>query len=316
MNAVANRSTHPRRRLCAAAVILLLVAPLSAHDVVVEQVVEMTLQPHRDHLAVTLHVPATASGDRDLPAVLAGQDAAAIEARVRIVAADLAHNLDVEQGDTSLAPQAIVARPGVDGASLDIDLRYPTVNDGPYSARMNAFTATTIAPVRTNARFHAAGGRIDLISVVGAPVRVVFDPPVTLALRQFAGRGLRALVNGGDHLLWLICALLLVRRARPVLALFAAVAASQTVAILASSVVPAVLAPWAPVAGVIAASAVAITAMQNVAAARLRLVVAVGVLFGVMNGLTFGDTVASAAPFAGGHRWMAVRGLYRRGRRR
>jgi hypothetical protein len=299
------------RRLCAAAVVTLFLAPLSAHEVIVEQRVEMTLAPGGDHLTVTLHVPAALSGDRELPAVLAGGDATAIDARLRIVAADLAHNLDIEQGDTSLPAPAIVARRGADGASIDIALRYATVDETPFSARLNAFTTTaTSAPVRTDARFRTPSGRIDLISVTGPASRVVFDPPAPSVLQQFAGRGLRALADGGDQWLWLVCVLLLARRAPSALVLFASVAAAQAVAIVATTVVstvaPATIATWLPAAGLLAASAVAMMAMQNVARARLRLVIAVTVAFGAMNGLDFGDTITGATQFAGGHRGMAL----------
>ena len=295
---------HRLRALCAAAAVTLALAPLAAHDVVVEQVVEMIVQPQGERLAVALHVPAAVSGDGELPAVLGSGDAAAIDARLRIVAADIAHNLDVAQGDTSLPAPAIVTRRGADGVSIDIELHYPTVDDSPFSARLNAFT-TSGAPVRTNARFRTSSGRVDLISVTGPPARVIFDPPAGLTLQQFAVRGLRALTDGGDHLLWLLCALLLARPSRSALQLFASVASAQAIAIVTACVAPAATAAWLPAAGLIAASAIAIAALQNVAAARPRWVIAVAVTFGVLNGLAFGDTVAGAAQFAGGHRLLA-----------
>src|SRR3954452_19861522 len=80
---------HRARVVCAAATVVLALAPLCAHDVVVEQVVEMIVQPQGDGLAIALHVPAAVSGDRELPDLLASGDAAAIDARSRIVAADI-----------------------------------------------------------------------------------------------------------------------------------------------------------------------------------------------------------------------------------
>jgi hypothetical protein len=292
------------RAVFAAAAVVVALAPLSAHDVVIEQVVEMIAQPQGERLAVALHVPVAVSGDRELPALLADGDAAAIDARLHMVAADVAHNLDFAQGDTSLPAPAIVTRRGADGVSIDIELSYSTVDESPFSARLNAF-ATTGAPVRTHARFRTPSGRVDRISVTGPPARVIFDPPAALTLQQFAVRGLRALTDGGDHLWWLVCALLLVRPSRSALGLLASVAAAQAIAIVAASVAPAAVGPWLPAAGLIAASAIAIAAMQNVAAAKLRWVIAVAVTFGLLNGLAFGETMAGAAQLAGGHRLLA-----------
>ena len=65
------------------------------------------------------------------------------------------------------------------------------------------------------------------MSVTGPAARVMFDPPSRRGARQFAIRGLRTLFDGGDHLLFLACLLLPIRRARSLFALIAAVMLGQ-----------------------------------------------------------------------------------------
>jgi hypothetical protein len=155
-------------------------------------------------------------------------------------------------------------------------------------------------------RYRLASGRDQTISVTGPPVRVGFDPDAADVLQQFAARGLRALLGGGDHLLFLVCVLLPLRRAGSAAALFAAAAAGQalTMAIGAGAAPPA--AAWLAWAAMIAASAVVIAALQTVVSSRLRWVTALAFAFGVMNGAAFADVLAQAGQFAGSHRVMAA----------
>jgi len=278
---------------------------LSAHDVVVEQVVEMTLAPRGERLRVTLHLPATLTGDPDLPGLLRNGDEAGIQNHLRIVAVDIAHNLDVQQDDLTLPDPAITVRRAEDRASIDVELRY-AVRGGAagISARLNAFSAKD-GTLRTRARYQPLSGREQIVSVSGPAARVAFDPQAATVVAEFAVRGLRALF-GGDQLLFLVCILLPVRRGRSAAALFAAAALAQAAVIAVSTVRPAMTADWLSAVTMVAASAIVIAAIQNVAGARLRWVVPVAAAFGVLNGWTLGTAAAAAAQFAGTHQPIAL----------
>lgn len=283
-------------------VLLLAVAAprLSAHDVPVEHVVDMSVEPRASDLLVRAHLPAAVVGDANLPRLADGTlDAAISSERLRIVAADLAHNLDLQQGEVSLPATVESARIGADRRSIDVELRYPN-GDGDVSARLNAFRALG-APVRTNLRYRLPSGRDHAVSITGLPARLTLDPGIGEVLPQFVGRGVRALLDDGDHLLFLICVLLPMRRARLAAALFAAAALGQAIAIGFSVLRPATVEWSADALAMVAASAVVVAALQNVARARERLVLLVAFVFGLVNGVSFGHALLLATPLAWSH---------------
>ena len=283
--------------------------PASAHELFFAQVVEMVVEPQGNQLLVRLHVPVTVLGDANLPRLSNRTlDLTRIGDALPIVAADIARNLDVQQGDEVLPDPVATARVGADRASIDVELTYPSGNDARgFSARVNAFRSND-GPVRTNLRYMTPRpGPEHHFSITGPAVRVAFDPPATDVLQQFVARGLRALLDGGDHLLFLVCVLLPVRRGRSAAALFAAGALGQTIAIALSVLRPPVMTAESLTAlAMIAASMVVIAALQNVVRAHLRWVVPLAFAFGALNGFAFGDAIVIAEQFAGAHTSIAV----------
>ena len=281
-------------------------APLSAHEVVVEQMVEMTLAPRGDRLVVSLHVPVAVAGDPALPGLLRGSDEAAIQDRLRVVASGIAHALDVRQDNLALPDPAITVRRAADRGSLDLELQYALPRGAAgVSARLNTFSAKD-GPVRTRARFQPAAGAEQIVSVAGPAARVAFDPSLADALPAFAVRGLRALFDAGDQLLFLTCLVLPMRRGRSLVRLFAAAAIAQGAVLGLYAASPAVMIAWLPAATLVGASAIAIAALQNIANARMRWVRSLTVVFGALNGWALGDAANSSAQFAGSHQAIAL----------
>ena len=274
---------------------------LVAHDVPVEHVVDLSVEPRGGDLLVRAHLPAAVVGDANLPRQADGTlDPGAPADRLRIIAADFARNLDLQQGDVSVPAAVESARIGADRASIDIDLKYASVNADGISGRLNAVRAAG-APVRTNLRYRLPDGRDHLVSVAGQPARMTFDPAAGEVLAQFIGRGVRALLGGGDHLLFLACVLLPMRRTRFLLAIFAAAAGAQALAIAVTVVRPAAAEPAVAAVAMIAASTVVMAALQNIVRARERLVLLIAVVFGLLNGASFGHDFLVAAPLAWSH---------------
>jgi HupE / UreJ protein len=299
-------SQHRGWRLSAVLVLLVGQASLSAHEVVVEQIVAMTVEPQADRLVVALHVPATAAGDPAIPGLLKNGDGPILEDHLSIVGSDIAHSLDIQQDDVTLSAPTVTVRRGPDGVSIDVVLGYAIAGGGHnFSARLNAFTSKD-GPVRTVARYRPVSRREQVVSVTGPAVRIAFDPPTTAVLTSFAVRGLRALFDSGDHLLFLACVLLPLRRPRPMLGLYAAAAIAQAVAMTIFVVDEAVMAAWLPGVAMAAASAIVIAATQNIARARVHWVLYVAAVFGVLNGWSLGQSAASIAQFAGAHLPLAM----------
>jgi len=155
--------------------------------------------------------------------------------------------------------------------------------------------------VRTNVCYRVPAGRDHVVSVTGPPERITLDPAIGEVVPQFVGRGVRALLGGGDHLLFLLCVLLPIRRVRSVLTLFAAAALGQAIAMGLSLLLPAATESSVDVVMAIAASAVVVAALQNIVRARERLVLALALTFGLLNGVAFGHEWVLAAPFAWSH---------------
>jgi hypothetical protein len=281
------------------------IATLSAHEVIVEPIVDLTLEPQGDRLLVRLHVPAEVTGDAGLPGLLRG-DPAAVGDRLRIVAADIARNLDLQQEAASLADPAVTVRPADDRTSIEVELRYAIrAGAAGLSARLNTFSAKE-GPVRTNALYRPASSGDQTVSVTGPPARIAFDPAASAVLPQFAVRGVRALLDNGDGLFFLVCLLLPVRRARPAAALVIAVACGQAIAIAVSLMRPTASPEWLAAVGMVAASAIVIVAAQNVVRAQLQWIVALALLFGAANGVALGEAASVSAQFAGAHRFLGL----------
>ena len=293
-------------RLSAILVLLMAQAPLSAHQVVVYQIVEMTVEPQNDRLVVGLHVPASVAGDPALTRLLQTGDEAALEDHLRIVGSDIARSLDIQQEEATLPAPVATVRPGADRASIDVVLRYDiAASNRELSARLNAFTSRD-GLVRTVAHYRPAGRAVQTVSITGPATRIAFDPPVTRVLTSFAVRGLRALFDSSDYLLFYACVLLPTRRPRLILRLYAAAAIAQTAAMAIFVANEPAMAAWLPGATMAAASAIVIAAIQNIARARVRCVLYVTVVFAVLNGWTIGQSAASVAQFAGAHLSLAM----------
>jgi hypothetical protein len=144
------------------------------------------------------------------------------------------------------------------------------------------------------------------MSVTGPPARVVFDPGVLDVAGQFVARALTTVLSAGDHLLWLVCLLLPFRDAAQTARLVGGLIASQSVAIVLFVFAPAATSSFAPVASTIAASALVIAALQNIVRARRHWVIALTVLFGLLNGLTFGGVLAAERQFGGSHQVVVL----------
>jgi hypothetical protein len=293
----------PGARLTLAVLLIVGLVPAFAHDVPLEHLVEMAVEPRGTDLLVRVRLPAAAvRGNPNLPGVSTPIFDAAVSAdRLRIVAADFAHNLELRQGDVVLPATVETAQASADRSALDVALRYPGGGGAArLSARLNAFR-TAGPPVRTIVRYRLASGREHTVSVTGPAERITLDPGTGEVLQQFIGRGVRVLLNSGDHLLFLLCVLLPMRRVRSVVTFFGAAAAGQAIAIGLSVLWPAPLESAVDALAAIAASAVVVFALQNVVGARERLIVALAFVFGLLNGFVIGHDLVVAAPFAWSH---------------
>jgi hypothetical protein len=259
---------------------------LSAHEVPVEQRIDMSMQRQGDRLVVRMRLPAALLGD----------------APIQVAAADAARNLDVRQDDASLPTPALSAVTGTDRVWTDIELTYRiNANGEGISARLNVFRTPPMQPVRTTVTYLPPNGRAQVISIAGPAARVHFDPGLLDTVQDFVGRALRSVLTVGDHLLLLACLLMPTRSARDAARLFGAFAAGQAIGMTAFGLPAGTTPLLTQVASLVAASAVVVAAVQNMAGARYLLVAALSAGVGGLSGVAFGDVFAAARQFAGAH---------------
>lgn len=299
---------HMKRLLAiVVAACLTATATISAHDVVVEEIVQITMRVADGRLGVQMRVPVTVLAGLTLPRLPDGTlDAATIAEPLRIVAADAVRNLDVQQDGTSLPHTDFVTRLSVDRTTVEVDLAYPLAGTAGISARLNTFQNKPLHPVRTRVEYLPATGSARTISVMGQASRVVFDPGAGSTVAEFARQSLESIVGFGPHLLLLTCLLLPLRSARSGVRLVGLTIVGEALGVLIYLSAPETLASLAPTAAFVAASAVVIAGMQVVVGARTSLVAAVAAVFGVLFGIGAGYELVAGLQLAGSHRALAI----------
>jgi hypothetical protein len=288
------------------AVLVTATTPLHAHDVVVEQIVDIDMQAQARQLDVRLRVPASALGEAKIPQQADGTFDESAVGPLRIAAADISRNLDLRQGDVTVAPQAIAVQLDDDRRFVDIGLTYAIEAEASgLSARLNMFSGTALNPVRTNLRYSREGGPILRLSTTGAPARVPLNPSALEVVQQFIGRAVRTALDGGDPLLFLACLLVPMRRARSAASLVGRLLQGQLTVLAIRFVATRLYPDASAVLALIAASAVVVVALQNIVSAGPRWTGLLALFFGYMTGWALGDVFIPARQFAGAHEIFA-----------
>jgi len=193
-------------------------------------------------------------------------------------------------------------------ALLDVRLEYVLASP---EARLVLRPRLAHLGVRTTSVLHIVGadGGERMLVYEGNPDRVVLDPRWYDAVTQFTVEGFRHILGGIDHLLFVICLVLPVRRWRSLVAIITAFTLAHSLTLGASALGLAPGAGWFPplVETLIAASIVWLT-LENIVlpAERLehRWMLAFG--FGLIHGFGFSFALAEQLQFAGGNLLMAL----------
>ena len=330
---------HPRTsRLCLAALLaagpsLLNPPRASAHEIPSRVTVLAFIKPEGGVLRVAVRVPLEAMRDLDLPLRGEGfldlprvgpqlQDAARIW---------IAGSLELVENGTTLSDPRIVAtqvslpadrsfetyrdavlhitgpplpaetelvwRQGM----LDVLLEYPILSDRssfsvrPALARLGIRTTTVL-------RFLPPGRPERAYQFVGDPGLVRLDPRWHQAALRFVKLGFLHILDGIDHLLFLLCLVIPFRRFRPLVAIVTSFTVAHSITLIGSS---AGLAPgglwFAPFIETLIALSIVYMAFENIVGARLerRWVLAFG--FGLIHGFGFSFFLRESLQFAGSH---------------
>lgn len=340
------RSRAPWRALLSAAVGLALLAlprPLDSHEIPERVAVRAWVIPRDSLLTILVRVPLEAMRDLDFPErVDGGLDLVRVRGLLPEAAKLwIAEAIAVEGDGEALGAPAIAAtrlslpddRAFDDRARALASFEAPLLGDSvniPWRqvlldvrleyALPRAGAALTLRPalarlgVRTSSVMHIAlaDGTVRTLAYVGDPGRVPLDPRWWQSAGRFVGEGFRHILGGLDHLLFVFCLVLPVRRVRSLVAIVTAftLAHSLTLGAAALGVVPTAL--WFPpfVETAIAVSILWLT-VENVLLPEARLEgrwrLAFG--FGLIHGFGFSFALGEMLQFAGGNLVSALAGF-------
>lgn len=305
----------------------------SAHEIPANVTVVAFVKPEGQRLRLLVRVPLEAMRDMSFPQRgpgyldLAGAGPLLADA-VRLW---IAGYVELYEGDTRLANEQIVAvRVSLpsdrsfgawDGAlahvmgpplpaetdlywrqaMLDVLLEYPIVSDQsrfsirPALAHLGLRTLTVL-------RFLPPSGGERAFQYSGNPGLVRLDPRWHQAALRFVRLGFLHIMDGLDHLLFVLCLVIPFRRIRPLVVIVSSFTVAHSITLIASAVGLAPNALWfQPLIETLIAVSIVFMAFENIAGARLqrRWLFAFG--FGLVHGFGFSFFLRESLQFAGSH---------------
>ncbi len=322
----------PRRFFIPCLVAGFLAVPMKAHEIPVEVVVRMLARSEAESFRVVVRVPLRSMRDVDVPEFGPGYlDLETLSPQLDGLAAQwIAPFVRVHQGGSRLPMPGIAAtqislpsdrslesfdsalrhlaepRPGNamnlvwDQVFLDVLLEYP-LRSGAAEFSIGPGLGHLADNVVTALRFELEDGTIRAFQFTGDPGLVPLDPSWLQAAWRFVGLGFEHILDGPDHLLFLACLVIPLRRLRPLVLIVSAFTAAHSVTLISSAVGLAPDALWFPplVETLIAASILYMALENIVGATSRRWVYALG--FGLVHGFGFSFALRETLQFAGSH---------------
>jgi hypothetical protein len=211
----------------------------------------------------------------------------------------LAHTLS---GPTLTSASQLV----LEQAMLDVLFEYPIASEhselalNPFLAHLGIRTATVL-------RFLPPGGSERVLQYLGDPGLVRLDPRWHQAALSFVKLGFLHILEGIDHLLFVLCLVIPFRRFRPLVAVVTSFTVAHSITLMAAAFGLAPSALWfPPLIETLIALSIVYMAFENIAGAGLqrRWMVAFG--FGLVHGFGFSFLLTESLQFAGSHLFASL----------
>lgn len=186
-------------------------------------------------------------------------------------------------------------------AAIDVVLEYTIRSElsnfaiRPQLARLGVTTTTVL-------RFVTPGGAERAYQYMGDPGLVRLDPRWHHAALRFVQLGIKHILGGVDHLLFVLCLVIPFRRFKPLVLIVTAftVAHSITLASAAIGVVPDAL--WfPPLIETLIAASIVYMALENIVGPKLKRRWLIAFAFGLVHGFGFSFALRESLQFAGSH---------------
>ena len=317
-----------------AAVCLQWVAIPAAHDVPSDVRIQILLRPEGQRLRLLVRAPMASMNDIPWPTAGAVLDLADPEMAIALHdgARDwIADRIDIYEEDTLLGPprlaavrvslpsdtsfdsydgalRSLVGPPlpddtevvksqamvdalfeyaiGSDRSRLSIDPRY----------RLLGLRALTVL------RFVTADGAERALEFHDDPGLVRLDPHWFQAVRLFVVEGVRHILSGTDHLLFLVCLVIPFRRFRQLLAVVTAFTVAHSITLIASAYGLGPDAAWfPPLVETLIAASIVYMALENIVAPGLRRRWLIAFGFGLVHGFGFSFALRDTLQLSGSH---------------
>ncbi|MDH5214958.1 MAG: HupE/UreJ family protein [Gammaproteobacteria bacterium] len=186
-------------------------------------------------------------------------------------------------------------------ALLDVLLVFPIESSNsdfsikPNFERLGLRTTTVL-------RFISGTGTERPFEFVGDPGLIRLDPRWHYAFFRFVALGFEHILDGVDHLLFVLCLIIPVRRLRPLIVIITSFTVAHSVTLLSSAFgfVPNVL--WfPPLIETLIAASIVYMALENIVAGNLRRRWMIAFAFGLVHGFGFAFALSETLQFAGSH---------------
>jgi hypothetical protein len=315
-------------------IVLALPQGAAAHDIPNDVTVQMFLRPSGNKLDLLVRVPVKSMRDIDFPKLGPGyldlaradqflQDAATVW---------LVRPIEIYEGDVRLpAPRLLAVRPSLesdksfasyetamahitgprlsdstqvawDQVMLDAWLQYPiTTEHSEFSIRPNVDTLGV--RVITVLRFLPSGGAIRAFEFANDEGLIQLDPSWYQASLRFVRAGFLHILDGTDHLLFLLCLVIPFRQFRQLLLIVTSFTVAHSFTLIASAYGLGPDALWfPPLIETLIAMSILYMALENIAGANSvgrRWMVTFA--FGLVHGFGFSFALRQTLQFAGSH---------------
>jgi hypothetical protein len=158
------------------------------------------------------------------------------------------------------------------------------------------------ARVITGLRFLPPGGPPRAFELVGDPGRVRLDPRWHQAALQFVRLGFLHILDGADHLLFLLCLVIPCRRMRTLVLVATSFTLAHSITLMASALGAAPAGLWfPPLVETLIAASIVFMALENILVPRPRARWLAAFGFGLVHGFGFSFALRETLQFAGAH---------------
>jgi hypothetical protein len=306
---------------------------VTAHEVPATIRINMFVKPAGDRLELLIRVPLAAMQEVDFPRRGPGylEVSRADNALRHATKVWLIDNIDVYENEVRLPAPRIAharvslasdrsftsyeqARAHVEAARLpddldlywnqqllDVLLEYPIRSERSDFA-IHARTERLGQQVLTALRFLPPGGAARAFEFHGDPGLLRLDPRWHQAALQFAISGFRHILQGIDHLLFLLCLVIPLRQLRALIVVVTSFTIAHSISLIASALNFAPDALWfPPLIETLIALTIVYMALENIVGTNIHRRWMITFAFGLVHGFGFSFALRESLQFAGDH---------------